>query len=109
MNQFSTYWKDTSKVAKSLNISNQRLLQLLTSHGLIYKNTLNQKIASQAAIKQKLARFQERQWIYNGKDKQASQQQVYTVIQLSPKGIDYVRQQLANSSSIPPRAERGME
>lgn len=88
------HWKDTKKVAKELNISNHKLLSILEKNNFIVKNKYGQKQVTQKGLTMNLARVQERTWAYSGRDKSVNPQQIYTVIQLNPKGIDFVQQQL---------------
>ena len=92
-------WRDTKKCTKLIGVSNPKILQLLHDHGIIYTSTQGDKLVSKKGIELKLARWVERGWLYNGSDRSVSAQQRYTVIQLSPAGITFVRECLAREAA----------
>ncbi len=86
-------WQQTKKVAEVIGFSNRKILNLLQSQGLIYKDGSGFKKVTPAGARKGI-RWIEKQWHYNGADRNASPQQFYTVIELNPSAIAYVKEQL---------------
>ena len=87
----ATCWQDTSAVAKTLGMSNRKLLALLENNALL-RRTLSGREVLKAG--KPYCRSQQREWILGQAESYADCRQPYWVIQLNQAGVAFVKEQM---------------
>lgn len=99
MNRYlQQHWLDTNKAREQIGVSNQKILKLLAEEGMIYEDEHGYKKVTPKG-KNHGIRWQERQCYYNRKSRATVSNRYYTVIQLNPTGIEFVKQKLREKTA----------
>ena len=87
----ATRWHDTSAVAKTLNMSNRKLLALLENNALLRRTLSGREVLK---LGKPYCRSQQREWILGQAESYADCRQPYWVIQLNQAGVAFVKEQM---------------